>query len=349
MPSVVCDELDEWIVQSLQLDGRASFSRIGEVLGVSAQTVARRYRRLRAAQAVRVIGKPYLKVIGHAAWVLRIECTPDSAERIATALAARENTNWVRLTTGGGEIICGLRAAPQEEQQILATLPRTPRVVGFSAHCLLRRFRGGPAPWTGWTRPLGAEQIRELSGGRPDAPFAAADRAPDGRVVELDPVARKLLEVLGVDGRTPVSELAARAGISETAARRRLQELTDRGVLYFEVDIDTRAVGMNIEATVWLTVPPAALNATGSALARHPEVCFAAATTGRTSLLADVRCRDIDAFYAYLSESVGAIPHVTQAETAIHSRTLKRQIGLPPLRAQAAPVTRKAVATGRGR
>jgi hypothetical protein len=40
------DSLDLKLLQALQLDGRAPFKRIAEVLGVSDQTVARRLRRL---------------------------------------------------------------------------------------------------------------------------------------------------------------------------------------------------------------------------------------------------------------------------------------------------------------
>ena len=38
------DQLDRQLVRALQLDPRAPFSLIAEVLGVSEQTVARRYR-----------------------------------------------------------------------------------------------------------------------------------------------------------------------------------------------------------------------------------------------------------------------------------------------------------------
>ena len=41
------DPLDRQLVHALQLDPRAPFSRVAAVLGVSDQTVARRYSRLR--------------------------------------------------------------------------------------------------------------------------------------------------------------------------------------------------------------------------------------------------------------------------------------------------------------
>lgn len=50
MESHTFDQLDLQVLSALEVDGRASFSRIGAVLGVSDQTVARRYRRLCAEE-----------------------------------------------------------------------------------------------------------------------------------------------------------------------------------------------------------------------------------------------------------------------------------------------------------
>jgi DNA-binding Lrp family transcriptional regulator len=52
------DDIDRGLIHALHVDARAPFSRIGGVLGVSTQTVARRYQRLRAEAGLRVIGLP---------------------------------------------------------------------------------------------------------------------------------------------------------------------------------------------------------------------------------------------------------------------------------------------------
>ena len=52
------DAVDRALIHALHLDGRAPFTKIGDVLGVSTQTVARRYRRLRAEASLRVVGLP---------------------------------------------------------------------------------------------------------------------------------------------------------------------------------------------------------------------------------------------------------------------------------------------------
>jgi DNA-binding Lrp family transcriptional regulator len=73
-----------------------------------------------------------------------------------------------------------------------------------------------------------------------------------------------------------------------------------------------------------MSVPPSALATVGEALATHPEVAFVAAITGPTNLVASVCCRDVRAFYTYLTEKVGALTAIQGLETAPIIRTIKR-------------------------
>src|SRR6185437_6930862 len=81
------DTIDRALIHALQLDGRAAYSRIGEVLGVSTQTVARRFNRLRAEADLRVIGLPDPQTAGRALWLVRLTATPQVAQDLAAALA----------------------------------------------------------------------------------------------------------------------------------------------------------------------------------------------------------------------------------------------------------------------
>jgi DNA-binding Lrp family transcriptional regulator len=87
------DDLDRQLVQALQLDGRAPFSRIADVLGVSDQTVARRYTRLRTTGTIRVLGLTDPAALGEVVWLLRVQCTPDAAVSVAEAMARRSDTS----------------------------------------------------------------------------------------------------------------------------------------------------------------------------------------------------------------------------------------------------------------
>ncbi|WP_425394063.1 Lrp/AsnC family transcriptional regulator [Actinokineospora inagensis] len=139
--------------------------------------------------------------------------------------------------------------------------------------------------------------------------------------VHLDDGGRKLL---AADGRTGVEQLTTATGWSPTTVRRRMTELRERGVLYLDIDIDARLFGLGPRTLLWLSVAPAHLEEAGAALATHPEIAFAAATTGPTNLYATVVCANHRDLYRYLTTRVAALPAITHIETAPVIRTVKR-------------------------
>ena len=317
METVALDGLDRAVVHALHVDGRASFSRIAAVLGVSDQTVARRYRRLRTTGALRVVGRPVAQRMGWVEWVLRIQALPEAANAIADALARRDDTLWVSLTSGGTQIVCVVQARDRRRRDalLLGQLPRTPQVTGISAHCVLRVFAGGPTGWHGRTDALTPAQVAALA---PDLD----DR--QGEAVVLTEEDERLLRVLLQDGRAGYTDLAKAIGASEMTARRRLDHLRRTGAVFFDVDIDPLLLGYDTVAMLWLTAEPSALRRTAEALAAHPEAAFVAATTGPTNLLVFAACRDAAALYDYLEAGIGALPGVRQVESAPIIRSSKR-------------------------
>ncbi|HKS47655.1 MAG TPA: Lrp/AsnC family transcriptional regulator [Amycolatopsis sp.] len=308
------DDLDRALLHALHLDPRAPFIQIAEVLGTSQQTVARRYRRLCAEGVLRVVGMTDARRLGQVEWFVRLRCTPDAALKVATALARRTDTSWVRLTSGGTEIVCLTRAAHAPDALLLQQLPKTPRVVSVSAHCLLRTFVGGPVAWAGRAATLSAEQAARLT----PAPEPVDDQPVD---VSGD---EPLLALLRQDGRATFAELAEATGMAEATVRRRVHQLRRSGVLYLDLDIDPVPLGFHTQALLWLSVHPTRLVAVAEGLAGQPEVAFVAATTGQTNLLANVICRDVDALYTYLTDRIGRIEAIGHIETAPVIRTLKR-------------------------
>lgn len=310
------DDVDRALVHALQLDGRAPFNKIAEVLGVSEHTVARRYRRLHAQGVLRVVGVLDGARFGYTLWAVRLVCTPDAAGAIAEALARRNDTVWVRLLSGGTEIACGVRAGAEEgDALLLKKLPRTPRIVAMSAHLTLHMYAG----WRSRTAVLSAEQAERL---RPAPPYELP--------ISLSEEDHALLRVLAQDGRAGYAELAAAGRCSQSTVRRRLDQLRGTGALRFDVEIPPRALGYQAEAWLWMKVRPSCLASVGTALAAHAEVDVAAATTGPTNLMAGVTCRDAHDLYRYLTERVAPLEGVSELETAPVIRTVKRVSAVLP-------------------
>ncbi|MEV4440363.1 AsnC family transcriptional regulator [Streptomyces sp. NPDC049577] len=312
------DLLDRQLVHALMVDGRAAFSRIATVLGTTDQTVIRRYRRLRGAGLVRVLGLPVGDRVGLFESRLRIQCAPGAAVGIAEALARRPDTGWVKIFAGGTEVGCLVASRTREDHEalLLRKLPRTLQVTGVSAQSMLHRYTAGSVRWLG-ERTLTEQQIRALTP-------PPAEAGAEAGVVGLDAQDHAVLGVLSRDGRASYPELARAAGRSESTVRRRLEQLRRLGALIFEVEVLPRHVGYQTEAALHATVDPGDLAETGRALAHHPQVAFAAATTGSANLAATVLCRDERDLYRYMTEGIGGLRAVRRLEVLPVLRHVKR-------------------------
>ncbi|MFI6044349.1 Lrp/AsnC family transcriptional regulator [Nocardia sp. NPDC051321] len=309
------DAVDRGLIHALHVDGRAAFRDIAGVLGVSENTVARRYRRLRGAGVVRVAGMVNGGRLGYVAWTVRVRCAPDAAMSVGKALADRPDTSFVYLLSGGTEVSCTVQAASGQEQDalLLGKLPRTSRVVAVSAHLVLRGF-ALPSGWAG-VAALSPGQVAGL-----EPPTVESSTAP----VELDDGERALLHALNRDGRASYAELSTVTGWSESTVRRRLVALRRMGVLQFHLDMPPAAIGFRTEARLWINAQPAHVVDVAEALARRSEVAFAALTTGSTNLLVAVNCRDSTDLSLFLTERIAALQGVNSMETAPIIRTIKR-------------------------
>jgi DNA-binding Lrp family transcriptional regulator len=312
------DEIDRQLTQCLGVDGRASFAAIAEVLGVSDQTVARRYRRLRSAGALRVVGLKYPKSAGYANWFLRLRCVPGSGEAIAAALAQRSDTAWVQLLSGDTEVLCSLRGdASDGTESLLTRLPRSGRIVAVTAYSRLHMFTGGPDALA-FMDVLPAARVAPL---QPAVRTRPRPTEPEEPASDLDAA---VFSALALDGRTPYADIAAASSYSETTVRRRVEQLRETGVLYFDLELDMPTFGFRSSAWLFLSVPPSHLADVGSALAKFPEVAYVTATTGPANLAACTVCRDEESLYEFLTAKVGALPGVERVETAPIIRTVKQ-------------------------
>lgn len=322
------DKLDLKLLSALEVNGRASFSQIAAVLGVSDQTIARRYRRLCSEGGLRVVGMRDPYRLGQDQWMLRARCAPDSALTIAEALAKRSDTYWIGLASGGTEVLCVTRPRSPDDHDdlLLGKLPRTPSVVEIRAHQLLHRFYGG---MDGWVRKFGALTDDQIAALRPD-PRSDPPSGPGPAPVE--PEDEPLLAVLERDGRAAYPELQRATGRSESAVRRRLAALLASGAVYIDVEYRTEILGYPVAAVLWITAAPAAWHSVGEALAAHEEIAHVQATAGPSNIVATALARSTADLYAYLSGPLGHLDGIQHVEATPFLRRVKQLTYQRPLR-----------------
>src|ERR1700759_1363595 len=210
------DLLDVQLVYALQIDGRAPFSLIGEVLGVSDPTTPPRYTRLRSSGLLRGRGLVEPDLLGLRSWIIRVQCTPSAAAAVAEALAQRPDTAWISLTSGGTEVTCVARTRPGDEDShlLLDTLPRSRGVTGITAQCVLHTYFGGVLSLINKSGTLTQDQVAALQPATAQdgaAPGVIQPSAP-GRIAAEDTA---LLTALELDGRASHRDLAAATGWSQ--------------------------------------------------------------------------------------------------------------------------------------
>lgn len=319
----MADELDRAILHALQLAPRAPFRRIADVIGVSEQTVARRYQGLRRAGAVRVIGLANPAVHGQMKWVARIRCRPDRVEPLADALVRRPEIAYANLASAGSEIICIIRSpvSTPRDDVLLRQLPKSAAVLHLGIDLLIHAYASPGTPdWTGYGAPLTRDQTQALTG----------DQAPAPTGPPLPPTDQDapLLAALAEDGRTTHTRLAELTGWSTARVTRRLEALETSGTLVYDVDLLPEQLGYHLNATLWLRVAPARLHQIGTELAGHDQVAFTGAISGEHNLMAIVLCKDAEDFYRYLTDRLATIDGIDSYAVSIRVRRLKQAASL---------------------
>ncbi|OIK00985.1 AsnC family transcriptional regulator [Streptomyces sp. MUSC 14] len=298
------NETDSRIAAAMMASPRASWRTVGRVLGISERTVVRRAAplfhdgTLRATAVRNPVRFPDLIPLA-----LRIRCKPNRISAIAATLARRPDTIWVDVLGGGDEIctVLFLDGPDARNALLLRDLPATPAVQSWTSHVLLRVFPAG-FDWSG-----GLLSETELTSLRQDAPAAPTRSA-------LQPVDHQLIAALIEDGRASYTDLARRADTTALTARRRLEALLGGQALRLATEIDLARLGIRTESLLWIGVAPGGLEETGRQLSRHPQVRFVSATTGPANLLVAVAAAGLDALYHFLTDTVGALHHVSTIE-----------------------------------
>ncbi|MEU0439331.1 AsnC family transcriptional regulator [Streptomyces sp. NPDC006186] len=307
----VLEMRDQRLIAALQCDGRLSAERAADVLGMSPRTVHRRWQALIADGVCRVVALP-VRPPAVGALLLRIRVLGARRDALAAALAARDDVPFIDLSASGDEILAVSLTRPgTRDHLVFRELPATRAVTSVSADTVLHVFSEA----TNWRHDVLTDAERAaLTPPRPAVPAQPA---------RTDDTDRAVLAALADDARAPAAAVAARTGRPESTVRRRIARLAATGHLRTQVVVDPRRLGLAIDANVLLRVAPDRLDSAGRALAAHPAVHGAFATTGPANLQAAVWMRDLEDLYRFVSRDLAGLG-VETVETVIVGQAVKR-------------------------
>lgn len=143
----------------------------------------------------------------------------------------------------------------------------------------------------------------------------------------LDDIDRRIVEILVVDARISLKELAQRVGLSSPSASERLKRLEERGVIRgFTIEVDPTALGYTLQAIVRIRPLPGKLHVVQDLIQQIPQFSECDKVTGDDCFVGRLHIRSIDELDKILDQITD------KAETnssIVKAQPVKRR--LPPL------------------
>jgi Lrp/AsnC family transcriptional regulator for asnA, asnC and gidA len=139
----------------------------------------------------------------------------------------------------------------------------------------------------------------------------------------LDDVNKRIIDQLQRDGRMSYAALAKQIGLSEAAARQRVQRMLDTGVMQIVAVTDPLTLGFRRQVMVGMKVE-GDMSSVAEKIAQIPEVDYVVICAGSYDILAELVCTDDEHLLALLNEKIRSIDGVRSTETYVYLKLAKQ-------------------------
>lgn len=140
---------------------------------------------------------------------------------------------------------------------------------------------------------------------------------------EIDETDKAIIRELQLDGRTPYSKLGPAVGLSQAAARQRVQRLVDRGVMQVVAVTDPAMLGFAVQALVGIEVA-GDVRAVADALSELDEAEYVVITAGRYDIFAEVVCVDMSHLLELVNDRIRTLDGVQGTEIFSYLHLVKQ-------------------------
>ncbi len=151
--------------------------------------------------------------------------------------------------------------------------------------------------------------------------------------VSLDPVDRKILDLLQREPGINAAAIGERIGLSQSACWRRIQRLREEGVFRdHPVILDREKVGLTtmVFAHVKLTSQGRSnLSAFADAVKAYPEVMDCYVLLGNVDFLLRIVAEDIKAYERFFFEELSQLPGIQEVTSSVVLSDIKHSTALP--------------------
>lgn len=312
------DEMDLELIRLLQINGRSPFAQLAQQTGMPERQVARRVTYLlqhRIIQIAPVCNPSVLGLRSGAMVAIRLNGRT-RAEDFIVEILAQDCIDYVAVTLGDYDLLVEVLTGDDITLRRLVQeyIRSRPEVQAVEVHPYIGLSYQQPA-WVETQDKIGAS--------------IGVYRIEDK---ELDPIDRRLVALLGRDGRASFQEIAVELGVSESYARKRFAALSSRQD--FGVHALTNPQSLGFHTTCWAflkIVQGQSVDTLIRALAQLERVAYIAFCTGTADLLVEVVCRNKDELREWFSERLAKVEGVHQMRSLLCTDIYYRGVNYGPL------------------
>ncbi len=144
-----------------------------------------------------------------------------------------------------------------------------------------------------------------------------------GQPLEIDETDKAIIRELQLDGRMPYSKLGPAVGLSQAAARQRVQRLVDRGVMQVVAVTDPAMLGFAVQALVGIEVA-GDVRVVADALTAMDEAEYVVITAGRYDVFVEVVCVDMAHLLELVNDRIRVLDGVKGTEIFSYLNLVKQ-------------------------
>jgi DNA-binding Lrp family transcriptional regulator len=144
---------------------------------------------------------------------------------------------------------------------------------------------------------------------------------------------RKLLQLVQADASLSLAELSDKAGLSQSSAWRKIQELESDGVILKRVTLlDAAKLDLKLCVIAHVTLEDhheEAVASFASVVLERPEIMECYALSGTFDYMLKIRTGDVESYEAFMTRYIMRNPHVRTVVSSFVLRELKFSTELP--------------------
>lgn len=312
---------DTLLIDALQIAPRASWATLGEHLGISPVTAAKRWQRLTEEGLAWVTVAPGMATRRPQCFAyVEITCHPRMLLAVASTIARHTLAVTVEVVTSSADILVTVCVAdlPTLSNYVLEHLSVVEGVISTRLRIATRLYSEGSA-WR--LRVLSEATVAALERLRSEALSESERPGPMG---SMPGQAKAIISQLAMDGRMSYAELAERAGTSPTTARRWVGDLLRSGILILRTDVSAQDAGWPVVSYIWANAPVNKLRDTARHLSQMRQTRLTATVAAGPAIALCTWLRTVEELHRLELTIAEQLPHLQVVDRLIVLRVVKR-------------------------